>query len=353
MLDASDPMKHILVWTVAAVVVGATLRPPSALDDVAPGMTAAAATFLAALRPEQQAKAALAFAGDERGTWNFVPGRYAGVAFGDLDDSQRVLAHDLMRAALSSAGYLKTTTIMELETVLHDLEAGTPGAAARDPGRYAIAVFGAPALDRPWGWRIQGHHVSLNFTVVDGRLAATTPAFLGANPAQVRTGPRAGLRALAAEEDLGRALMTSFGAAQRQRALLDVTAPRDIVLGPGRKLDLLGPPKGLPVGAMNEAQRALFWALVGEYAHDLAPAAADAALARMRATDAAELCFAWAGGIARGEGHYYRIHAPWFAIEYDNTQNDANHVHTVWHDLENPFGVDALRAHLQREHDHK
>ena len=308
-------------------------------------LAAAAERLLAALSPELRTKVQRPFADAERQRWNFVPGDYACVQLRELDDRQRCAVHDLLRAALGTAGYLKTTHVMALEDVQHALEQ----AAHRDPGRYAIALFGAPSPTAPWALRFQGHHVSWSFTCAGGKVLASTPRFLGANPAQVRTGPHAGLRVLAAEEDLAWQLLATLTPAQRERAVLQKDAPRDILLGPDRAADFLGAPKGIAHAELQPAQQALLWRLIEEYARDLQPDQAQLQLERIRAAGLGQLYFAWAGGSARGEGHYYRIHGPTCVIELDNTQNDANHVHTVWRDRTRDFGADLLREHYQQD----
>ena len=223
---------------------------------------------------------------------------------------------------MSTSGYLKTTGVFELENVLAELERN-PG---RDPGLYTLAVFGTPGVE-PWGWRVEGHHVSFNFTFAGGEMSAA-PAFLGASPAAVRAGARAGWRVLAAEEDLGRALMKSLRAEQRERARIAAEAPADLLFGPGAAL-AFAPPAGVAAAGWSAAANELLWRLIREYTGNLEPSAAAAAEARAR-QEAGQLHFAWAGGLEPGQGHYYRITGGSFLIEYCNTQNGANHVHACW-----------------------
>ena len=314
-------------------------------------IAAAAREFLASLDEKQRGSAVIAFTDSRRTAWNYVPGEYPGVLLRDLTPAQKGRVHDLLRSALSAAGYLKTTSIIRLEEVLRAIaESAGRQAPMRDPLRYSIAVFGTPATETPWGWRLQGHHVSLQLTLAGDKLSATTPAFLGANPAEVRTGPHAGLRVLATEEDLGFELLASCDAEQRKAATLAAEAPADIVLSPGHKADLLGGRKGLAAGRMSADQRALLWTLIEAYASNLRPDLAEPQLARIRTAGIDSITFAWAGGDRLGQPHYYRIHGPTFVIELDNTQDQANHVHTVWHDLENDFGEDLLRKHYAEQH---
>jgi hypothetical protein len=264
-----------------------------------------------------------------------------------MNVEQRRAAYTLLRTALSSQGFLKATTIMSLEGVLRELEADRPDVEQiRDPEKYWFSVFGDPAADAPWGWRVEGHHLSLNFSSATGKVIATTPSFYGANPAEVRHGPRAGLRVLANEEDLARAIMTAASPEQRQRALLSADAPNDIITAPGNSIDL-GKPAGLAAADMSNVQKTLLRRLLSEFAHNLRHELAQRELAAIEEAGIDHVHFAWAGSVNPGEPHYYRLHGPTFILEYDNTQNDANHVHAVWHSRENDFGLDFLRRHYE------
>jgi hypothetical protein len=254
----------------------------------------------------------------------------------------------MLREALSARGYEKTTGVLELEAILRETEAF--GSLLRDPELYYLAIFGEPSDEKPWGWRFEGHHLSLNFSSASGRIVAATPSFFGANPARVPSGPRAGWRVLPAEEDLGRRLLGSFDEGQRRAAVMAVSAPSDIILGPGRKS--VPDPAGLAYADMSEAQRAILMELVGEYLGNMRADVARAQREKIEKAGLGTIRFAWAGGVRVGEGHYYRIQGPTFVIEYDNTQNHANHVHSVWRDLEDDFGGDLLRRHYAESPHH-
>lgn len=332
------------------LLVACSSGPTPSVDPAVADVAAAARTFLGGLSPELQAKAARTFDDDERTRWAFVPGRYQGVEFGDLDAAAMARARALLRALLSARGYSKTMAIVELENLLRAIE-GKDGrdVGHRDPARYTLLVCGEPDPAGAFGVRLQGHHVSLHFTFFDGWLVGCTPHFFGSNPHEQREGPNAGQRVLAAEEDLGRELLTSLDAGQRAKAVIDAKAPPDVLLGPAAAFSALGEPKGLAAAAMTDVQRAGLWRLVELFAQDLRGEFAAQELARLSAQRDG-LHFAWAGGSERGQGHYWRVQGRTFAIEYDNTQNDANHVHVVWRDLERDFGADPLRAHLQQQH---
>lgn len=305
----------------------------------------AAIDFLATLSDEAKAKATFKYDDAERLNWHFIPRERKGLTLKEMSVEQRGAAHRLLRTTLSEQGYLKATTIMSLEQVLRVIEKDAPDVEQRrDEERYWFSVFGDPAGDAPWGWRIEGHHLSLNFSSITGHAIASQPLMLGANPAEVRVGPRAGLRALGREEDLGRGLLEVLDESQRKKVLIATEAPADVLTVPGAKIDL-GAPAGVAASDMTKAQRQMLMRLIRMYADNLRPDMAAAEMKAIREAGVGKIHFAWAGGAKRGEGHYYRIHGPTFIIEYDNTQNGANHVHAVWHSLTNDFDLETLRRH--------
>ncbi|HXJ77873.1 MAG TPA: DUF3500 domain-containing protein [Candidatus Methylomirabilis sp.] len=331
---------------------GQETRPAPAVSEVSESarvaMAAAAVAFLDALPADVRRRTVFTLSDKERLNWHYVPRRREGVPFKEMPSRARAAAHELMKSSLSGVGYGKATSIMRLEEVLRRLE--TFG-LMRDPDNYAFSVFGSPGPSAPWGWRVEGHHLSLNFTLVPGRPVAMTPAFLGANPAEVPSGPQRGLRVLAAEQDMARALIQSLTTTQRARAVIAAESLGDIVTGPGRA-DSLATPAGLAVADMTSEQRGQTLRLVEDYVLTMRSELAEQELSRMRQADPALIHFAWAGPIEPGKPHYYRLHGPTLLIEYDNTQNDANHIHSVWHDPRHDFGLDALKAHYDRGHRH-
>jgi hypothetical protein len=302
--------------------------------------------FLAALTPEQRARAVIAFDSDERLNWHFVPRDRKGLPLRDMTPAQQHLAAALLAAGLSHEGYIKAATIMSLEEVLRILE--KDDGERRNPQKYYFTIFGTPAAAGVWGYRIEGHHISQNYTVVNGRVASS-PSFLGANPAEVREGPRRGLRALAAEEDLGRALMESLDESQRKVALVSTKAYDDILTAANRKAALDGQPSGLSASKLNAKQFEMLMALLAEYAHNVPGQLASTREEQIRAAGRT-IWFAWAGEAGRGRPHYYRVQTSAFLVEYDNTQNNANHIHTVWRDFRGDFGEDLLGAHYKAGH---
>jgi Protein of unknown function (DUF3500) len=340
-----------LLYGAAAAATWALGRPAIAqvADRGRAAMADAATAWLATLGADARRRAVFAFADRERMNWGYVPRRREGVPFKDMAPPSRAAAHELMKASLSAVGYDKAVNVIRLEGVLRQLE--TFGGLMRDPDNYAVTVFGSPGSGAPWGWRLEGHHLSLNFTLVPGGPIAATPAFLGANPATVPRGAHAGLRALAREEDLGRALAQSMDAAQRGRMVIGGRSLGDIVAGPSRG-ERLTTPAGVAAADLGPAQREQLVRLIEEYARNMRGEVADAELKRLREAGLERVHFAWAGPLEPGHAHYYRVHGPTVLIELDNTQNDANHIHSVWQDPRNAFGVDLLRAHYQRGHRH-
>lgn len=311
-------------------------------------MADAAKAFLASLPPDQKARVSFSFNDEERFNWHFIPRERKGVAFREMGPGPRQLAHALLAAGLSQQGVIKADTVMSLDQVLKEIEVNPTN--ERDPEKYYFSIFGEPSEKGTWGYRVEGHHLALNFTIVNGHIAST-PSFFGANPAEVRGTSRNGLRTLAREEDLARALVKALTSEQRAVAIVDKTAYPDIITAASRKAALKGQPSGLPFAKLTAKQRDMLDELVAEYANDFPAPIADARMEQYRKTESG-LYFAWAGGIERGDPHYYRIQTPAFLIEYDDTQNNANHIHSVWRDFEGDFGVDLLGEHYKTSHQH-
>ena len=319
-------------------------------DQTAADMANAANAFLATLKPEQIAKATFELNDTNRTRWHFVPTEMHprhGLSFREMQQDQQHMAYALLASVLSARGLQKTAQIMSLEQILHD--ANPKGRFARDPKWYFISIFGKPSVKGTWGWRFEGHHLSLSFTVVDGHIGGLTPSFLGTNPGKVLDGPRKGLQVLAKEEKIARALARSLNAEQRKVAVVDEKAPADIITKADRKARRLEP-LGLAASEMNKKQFTQLWTLIEEYLRNYRPDLAEEGLKHLEGLDLKMIHFAWAGSLESGKGHYYRIQAPDLLIEYDNTQNGANHVHCVVRDLKRDFGEDLLRQHYEQHH---
>jgi hypothetical protein len=347
---ASKLVRPLLaVALLAAWIAGAAI----ASERSASAMASAATKLLAALSPEQKQKASFALDSDELTRWHYVPAMQFerhGLAIREMNDAQRALAQELLKTGLSAHGLTQAATIMnDLETILKAME---NGAAMRDPQQYAFSVFGTPAAKGAWGWRVEGHHLSLHFAVANGSAVASSPTFFGSNPAEVRVdGPQKGLRVLGEREDTARALLTALDDAQRKAATIADVAPTDIVTRTAAKVDPLSP-AGIAASAMSAKQRDLLMAVINTYTSSMADDIASERLAQLEAAGLEKITFAWAGESERGRKHYYRIQGPTFLIEYDNTQNDGNHIHSVWRDFDGDFGRDLLREHLKSQPHH-
>jgi hypothetical protein len=310
-------------------------------------MSDAAHAYLNSLNAELRSRAVIPFAADERENWHYIPlDNRKGVALREMTSAQKHLAEALVSAGLSQQGVIRAHTIMSLEDVLKIAEKGK--GPERDPEKYFLTIFGDPSEQGTWGYRFEGHHVSLNFSVVNGHVASS-PSFFGANPETVKDGPRAGLRALAAEEDLGRELIKALTDEQRAVAIVDKAGYKEILTSDSRKAALSGQPNGLPFAKFSAKQKELLNNLVADYAANFPPPVAETRLDKFRKTQD-KLFFAWSGGIERGQPHYYRIQTPAILIEFDDTQDNANHIHSVWRDFNGDFGLDLLAQHYQQSH---
>ena len=303
--------------------------------------------ILNALNTEQRQEMLLAFDGSDRHDWNYPPRPRPGLPLKNMTGEQRDLVWRLLDAALSEQGRRKAREVIQFEAILGELT-GNPD--FRDPENYALAVFGEPSEDAPWSWRFEGHHLSLTLTLVPGEGIAVTPAFFGANPAEVPQGhPHAGLRLLKDEHNLAFALLGSLTDRQQQSVLLQPSTFGDILTGPGRE-DSLTQPQGLSLTDLTDPQRDMTLKLIDSYLGNLRPDLAQQQQNRLRQAGLDKLHFAWAGAHTPEAPHYYRLHGPTALIEYDNTQNGANHAHSVWHEPMNAFGEDLLRRHRERDH---
>lgn len=311
-------------------------------------MAAAAKTFLAALNDDQRSKATFAFDSDERDNWHFVPRERKGLTLKEMIPAQRALVFSLLNSGMSQRGFAQATTIISLEQVLQEME-GPSRRFPRDAELYHVSIFGTPDAKGTWGWRVEGHHLSVNFTVVDGKVAAGTPSFMGTNPAEIRKGPRAGLRVLAGEEDVARELVNSLNEKQKAIAVIDTKAPDDIATLDLRKVEP-SKPAGITLGSLSSAQRDIAVRLIRTYVERLRGEVAASDFAKIQKAGLDKVSFAWAGSLEKGQRHYYRVQGPTFLLEYDNTQNDANHVHAVWRNYAGDFGRDALAEHLKSAH---
>jgi hypothetical protein len=309
-------------------------------------MTNAAEKFLAGLTAEQKAKAVFDFGNKERLNWHFVPlqtdsrkSTRKGLPLQEMTPEQKEAARNLLKAGTSAQGYLQATTIMTLEGILNQLEQS--GQLVRSPEWYFFTVFGTPSKTGKWGWRVEGHHLSLNFVVDGGRLSAATPAFFGANPAIVKGGDRQGLETLADTEDSARDLVAALDDEQKRTAHQDKHFEEIAGQTPAPKV---GEPLGLPAARMNDRQRQLLLRLLHVYTNRLPAEVGAAEFAELSKAGIEKIFFAYSGEIAPGKQHTYRIQGPTFVVELlnlqaDSARNPANHIHSAWRNLHGDFGI--------------
>ena len=331
------------------------LHPAQRTPFAASRMVEAANRFVDSLTPWQRASATFPFAGDERYYWHYTPIERNGLLLIDMTPAQQALALALMATGLSERGNRQAQQIIALEPMLRIEEhIERPGFERwdRNPLRYYFSVFGQPGGKDPWAWRVGGHHIGFHFSVVDGDLISPLPLFFGANPSQVKYGPEAGLRTLPEEEDLARELVQSLHAEQRAVAIVDPVAPDDLLTKNYRSVTPEMTPAGLAFGNLGGGQRDLLVRLIRHYVERAADDLAGPEWQKIERAGLDRVTFAWAGPIEKGfgKGHYYNVKGPTFMVEYDNTQNDANHIHSVWRDFTNDWAEDLLASHLTAHH---
>jgi hypothetical protein len=317
-------------------VVGLALWAGAQVEPTGSRMAVTADRLVESLTATQVEKATFPYDSPERLNWHFIPRARKGLPIKELSPEQRALAFALIQSGLSGSGFLKATTIMSLEQILRDIEKGS--GPVRDPELYFLSVFGKPEDRGKWGWRIEGHHLSLNFTLDDGKIIAATPAFFGSNPGEVRQGPRQGLQTLADRDERALRLVQALDDDQRKKAVFAEKAPGEI-----RAAATPQPPTdaavGIAYGEMNADQRTLLRALIESYAMDMPLEVAKAWLDEIASAGSENVKFTWAGPADRSQGHAYRIQGPTFLIEFNNTQNNANHVHSLWRNMLGDFGI--------------
>ncbi len=298
----------------------------------------AATALLAGVRSEARAKLGFSFVAPERHRWRYVPGIRPGLMLEEMARSEQDLAHALMAVALSPVGYAKATGVMKLANVLQE---------SRDYGRgsgaYAFAIFGDPSAGGAWGWRVEGHHLSLNFTLLDDRVISATPHCVCADPMEVTKGGFARLKPLDRDEYMGRDLARNLDERQVAHARMAGPVPRNVRAGPGQA-EIFGRSKGIAFRALNdETQRHLILGLAETYVSNLPRDLADAEMAKLSGPARDDLRFQWSGGFETSDLHYYRLHGPSLLIEY-STRERPTHVHTLWREPGNDFGRAQLAA---------
>ena len=337
-------MKLVLLLLLPASLIAQNVK------EVNTGFVKASA-FVNSLNDLQKAKAVFPFQDTNRYAWHYVPASSVirtGIAIKDLDILQKIAFYELLKSFLSENGYKRTQTIMNFEYLLKEME---PTSTTRIPENYFVSVYGHPGKDSVWAWKFTGHHLALNFTIVKNKLAFA-PFFFGSNPAEVRQGTQKGLRILKEEEDLGFELLNSLNAEQKKIALFQLKAFADIVTTIAKEVVPLEP-VGILMKELNNDQKNIVNKLIVAYLSSMSPRLANARMAMVKTEDMNDIRFGWAGGLVKGEPHYYRLQGKTFLIEFDNTQNDANHIHLVWRDFIGDYGEDLLKEHyMNSKHQH-
>jgi hypothetical protein len=308
-------------------------------------MKSAADAFLSSLDDAKREKAVFAFDGDQRENFKFTPQVRVGLPLKEMDGTQRAAAMKLLDAALSDKGKLKAMQIITLESVLREIEKNPD---FRDPGKYYVSIFGKPGDEKGWGWKFEGHHMALNYTIAGGKEISVTPSFYGANPAEVREGDNKGLRVLKAEDELAHALLKALLTGGKKEVVFSEKAPGEILTAENRSATALEP-VGILASDMTEDQKKALMDLIGEYTgrHRKDLVASD--MKKMETAGLDKIRFGWAGGTEPGQAWYYRVQGPTFLMEAANVQNNANHIHATWREFKGDFGHDILGMHYQRE----
>lgn len=332
-------MKSVLIFLV--LVTG--------LEAGAQGLVASAKKVAESFDAGQKKKAMMQVNDEERMNWNFVPTSRRGLPMAEMTEQQKELVRELMKVCLSEQGYTKASNINTLEGVLREVEGRSEGDGYRDTGKYFTSFFGTPDSKGAWGWRFEGHHLSLNFYVIEGVIVSSTPSFMGSNPAVVPSGAKKGWEVLKDETALGFELMNSLNAGQQKTAVFSDKALPEIVTGNDRQAKLLEP-GGISYKDLDADQQKIFIRLLNVFVKNYELGFSSKLWDKIQKAGVDNLTFAWAGSTSPGTGTYYRIQGPMLQIEYDNTQTRANHVHTAVRDLTNDFAGDILKEHYQKEH---
>lgn len=320
-----------------------------AIQSKAQDLTSSANAFLNLLDAEQKINVQYSLNDKERFNWNFVPTQRNGACFRTFTPQQRTAALALLKVSLSEQGYKKANSIMELENILREIEERGSSDTYRDPLNYYITIFGTPSKEKTWGWRMEGHHLAINFSSVNNEIGSSTPTFWGSNPGTVPRGEEKGKEILKLETDLGFELCNSFTDEQKKKVILSERAYPEIIMGNKLKAQLIEP-LGLGYKEMNDSQQKLLVRLLEVYIRNYQLGFSNKLMDKIKKVGLENLSFAWAGGLIPGTGNYYRLQGPSLLIEYDNTQNNANHVHTAVRDLTNDFAEDILREHYLKDH---
>lgn len=309
-----------------------------------------ASKFFNSMSQDQKQKVLYSFEDETKTQWHYIPSSMfprAGISLAELDVTQKKLLHELLQSSLSETGYIKTKKIIDLENVLREMSGDS---VMRDPDKFFVAFYGNPVTDSLWSWSFEGHHISLNFTVLNDE-QSIAPRFFGANPAVIPSGPRKGERTLEKEEELGFQLVNSLDPEQKAIAIFQEAPINDIVTRNSIEVNPMSP-EGIKFERLNSSQKKVFLSLIDEYLSTMPEKLAMERMKNIQDEELGEIRFGWAGATKSGEGHYYRIQGKSFLIEFDNTQTNANHIHTVWRDFNGDFGKDLIKEHYENSDHH-
>ncbi|GHC43899.1 DUF3500 domain-containing protein [Roseibacillus persicicus] len=301
---------------------------------------ASALKFLGLLNEEQKEKATFDLTDEERENWHYVPLDRAGLRLDAMDETQQKAAHELLGQSLSAQGHATAKQVIQQEMMLYEK---SNQSEYRNPGKYTVAIFGTPSAEKPWGWRFEGHHLSLNFTIAEEKVVLTTPFFFGTNPAEVREGPHKGMRPLGKIEDAARSLARKLHQ-EGKHVRFTNEPPKEIISAQDRVAKKLNN-EGVTYSELGEAAKKEFLVLT-----QLIASSQRKDFLNITTDSLNEAYFGWAGEFDAGEAHYFRIQSPQFLIEYANIQNGANHAHLVWRDFDGDFGRNVLKEHLDHAH---
>ena len=334
--------KLILAFTVLCAMGALLIAQQKPEPKTGLGMAEAAKAFLAAISPEQRQQATYAYDDPERLNWHFIPRERKGLPLKALEGAPLQAAQKLIRSGLSEAGYDQALNVMSLEEVLYLIEPGERAARRdrRDPNKYYLTVFGEPSETGLWGWRVEGHHLSLNFSVKDGKVISSTPEFFGANPGTIEAGKGREIRVLGPEEDIARQILKLCSPDQQKLCWVSKEAPGEVP-GPNVAQAVIADPVGLPISKMSDDQKKLLQELLGEYLKNLPEDIQNERRKALTTAGLDKITFAWYGEPDLHQAHHYRVQGPTFVIEYNNTQNNANHVHSMWRNLAGDFALPA------------
>ena len=321
---------------------------------VAQGLSEKATVFLESLSEDLKAQALFSLDDEERFNMNYVPLDRKGPRFHDFNEAQKTAAIDLLRSSLSEEGYRKSKEIMSLEGILRVIENNdndkmTDGRHRRDPLNYHFSIFGDPASSEPWGWRFEGHHLSLNFTSSDNKISSSTPTFFGTNPGVIKITGHKDKEVLKKETALSFELVNSLSPEQLKKTMFADVAPIEIITTNERKVEGFEQ-KGIFYNDLEADQQKMFMDLIDLYLNNYENNFSEGYLDKIKKAGLENLSFSWAGSLEPGVANYWCVQGPVLLIEYDNTQNNSNHVHTVVRDPTNDYGEDTLKKHYEKDH---